>query len=154
MRHLFIRHPVVTACCAAALLAVGAYLIVKPPAPLLSLIGVTQGRVPTRPYLNMPDTVQGKLPRLLSETGAFTDVRRMIPARGLLPYNLILPSGPTAPTKPAMWRSGRQGDVLRQWRLGLPARHGVREDIRIADRHHAAAGEAPQRCDASKRGCW
>lgn len=84
------RHPVVTTCFAAALIAIGAYLIVKPPASLLSLIGVTQGRVPAKPYLNMPDTAQGKLPRLLSETGAFTDVRSMTAAPGLLPYNLIL----------------------------------------------------------------
>jgi uncharacterized repeat protein (TIGR03806 family) len=85
------RHPAVLACFA-ALLAVVAYVAFNPPwfwpTPFNAMQGQT--RVPTKPYLNMPDTAQGKLPGLLSETGAFTDVHMMTPARGLIPYNLIL----------------------------------------------------------------
>ncbi len=45
-------------------------------------------RVPTKPYLNMPDTAEGAPPALLSQTGAFSDLRALTPAPGLLPYDL------------------------------------------------------------------
>ncbi len=48
-------------------------------------------RVPSKPYLNMPQIAEGVLPALLSQTGAFTDVRTPAPARGLLPYELVVP---------------------------------------------------------------
>jgi uncharacterized repeat protein (TIGR03806 family) len=85
------RQNVVTACLVAAFLAVCAYFTFVPSPPLiLAGGGSAQGRIPTRPYLNMPDTVQGRLPSLLSQTGVFTDVRAMTPARGLIPYSLVL----------------------------------------------------------------
>jgi uncharacterized repeat protein (TIGR03806 family) len=48
------------------------------------------GRVATRPYLNMPRTADGHIPALLSETGAFSDVRTLTPAPGVMPYDLVL----------------------------------------------------------------
>src|SRR6185369_2104586 len=47
-------------------------------------------RTPTRPFLNMPETGTGNLPPLLSQTGAFSDVRTLQPASGLLPYDLVV----------------------------------------------------------------
>lgn len=42
-------------------------------------------------YLNMPPVASGPMPRLLSQTGAFADTARMVPAPGLIPYDLIVP---------------------------------------------------------------
>jgi len=76
----------------AVLLAASAYFVAHPASSWLSRSGFLQarGRVPTKPYLNMPDTARGAIPRLLSQTGAFTDVRLMTPSPGLMPYNLIV----------------------------------------------------------------
>jgi uncharacterized repeat protein (TIGR03806 family) len=46
------------------------------------------GRQPPSPYLNMPPWTGGVLPRLLSQTGAFKDTARLVPANGLIPYDL------------------------------------------------------------------
>jgi hypothetical protein len=48
-------------------------------------------RVPPKTYLNMPRNSHGKIPTLLSQTGAFTDLRTLAPAPGLIPYDLIVP---------------------------------------------------------------
>jgi uncharacterized repeat protein (TIGR03806 family) len=48
-------------------------------------------RVPAKAYLNMPMSGHGKMPALLSQTGAFTDLRTLAPAPGLIPYDLIVP---------------------------------------------------------------
>jgi uncharacterized repeat protein (TIGR03806 family) len=40
-------------------------------------------------YLNMPQTSRGRLPSLLSQTGAFRDVRSLTPGAGLIPYDLV-----------------------------------------------------------------
>ena len=47
-------------------------------------------RVVPKPYLQMPYTVDGKSPALLSQTGAFKDTRKLVPADGLIPYNLVV----------------------------------------------------------------
>ena len=47
-------------------------------------------RVATKPFLNMPDTAAGRIPALLSQTGAFSNLRTLEPARGLLPYDLVI----------------------------------------------------------------
>jgi len=47
--------------------------------------------VPAKAYLNMPRSAHGKIPALLSQTGAFTDLRTLTPAPGLIPYDLIVP---------------------------------------------------------------
>lgn len=48
-------------------------------------------RAASKAYLNMPRSAHGKMPALLSQTGAFTDLRTMTPAPGLIPYDLIVP---------------------------------------------------------------
>jgi uncharacterized repeat protein (TIGR03806 family) len=47
-------------------------------------------RVAPKAYLRMPHTAAGKMPALLSQTGAFKDVRRLVTADGLIPYDLIV----------------------------------------------------------------
>ncbi len=42
-------------------------------------------------YLNMPQLADGKIPLLLSQTGAFRDARKLIPTQGLIPYDLVVP---------------------------------------------------------------
>src|SRR5438105_14558609 len=39
-------------------------------------------------YLHMPETGAGEVPRLLSQTGAFTDTRTLTPSASLIPYDL------------------------------------------------------------------
>jgi uncharacterized repeat protein (TIGR03806 family) len=48
-------------------------------------------RVETRPYLSMPPTAAGRIPKLLSQTGAFKDTRNLVPSEGLVPYDLVVP---------------------------------------------------------------
>src|SRR5665213_411672 len=45
----------------------------------------TRGTVP--PFFNMPQTINGVLPPLLSQTGVFSNTPSMIPTNGLIPYN-------------------------------------------------------------------
>ncbi len=52
--------------------------------------GPAATRAHARPFLNMPQTAAGAMPALLSQTGAFADVRQLQPAAGLLPYDLVL----------------------------------------------------------------
>jgi uncharacterized repeat protein (TIGR03806 family) len=47
-------------------------------------------RIAAKSYLNMPARADGKIPLLLSQTGAFSDTRRRIPSKGLIPYDLIV----------------------------------------------------------------
>jgi uncharacterized repeat protein (TIGR03806 family) len=47
-------------------------------------------RPPPQAFLRMPSRVDGKIPALLSKTGAFADVRRLAPGKGLLPYDLVV----------------------------------------------------------------
>src|SRR5689334_18358361 len=47
-------------------------------------------RLPAKPWLNMPDTASGNIPKLLSQTGAFASVQKLEPAKTLLPYDLVL----------------------------------------------------------------
>jgi uncharacterized repeat protein (TIGR03806 family) len=46
--------------------------------------------MPAKPWLNMPDTASGRIPPLLSQTGAFAALRQLEPAKTLLPYDLVL----------------------------------------------------------------
>jgi uncharacterized repeat protein (TIGR03806 family) len=41
-------------------------------------------------YLHMPHLAGGKIPPLLSQTGAFKDTRRLVPSDGLIPYDLVV----------------------------------------------------------------
>jgi uncharacterized repeat protein (TIGR03806 family) len=47
-------------------------------------------RIAAKPYLNMPSRADGKIPPLLSQTGAFSDTRNRIPSTGLIPYDLVV----------------------------------------------------------------
>jgi uncharacterized repeat protein (TIGR03806 family) len=47
-------------------------------------------RIAPRAYLNMPHRADGKIPLLLSQTGAFSDTRGLVPSRGLIPYDLVV----------------------------------------------------------------
>jgi uncharacterized repeat protein (TIGR03806 family) len=55
-------------------------------------------RIAARPYLNMPATADGKIPQLLSQTGAFKDTRNLVPSDALIPYDLGV----------AFWSDGAQ----------------------------------------------
>jgi uncharacterized repeat protein (TIGR03806 family) len=46
-------------------------------------------RIAPTPYLRMPHTADGKIPSLLSQTGAFSVTRSLVPSRGLIPYDLV-----------------------------------------------------------------
>jgi uncharacterized repeat protein (TIGR03806 family) len=52
--------------------------------------GINERR-PSKPYLNMPERGDALLPPLLSQTGAFADTPNLVPAPGLIPYDLIVP---------------------------------------------------------------
>jgi uncharacterized repeat protein (TIGR03806 family) len=51
--------------------------------------GINERVVPNA-YLRMPTTANGKFPLLLSQTGAFSDTRNLIPSKGLIPYDLVV----------------------------------------------------------------
>lgn len=67
---------------------------------LLGAIPFSQGRsdsyaqgprIEAKPYLRMPASAQGNIPKLLSQTGAFEDTAHRVPSRELLPYDLVVP---------------------------------------------------------------
>jgi uncharacterized repeat protein (TIGR03806 family) len=74
----------VSSLCVAACLAIGVLSAHAATVPY----GLEQ-RTATRPYLSMPAQITGKLPRLLSQTGAFKDTPRLVVSDGLIPYELI-----------------------------------------------------------------
>lgn len=55
-------------------------------------------RIEPQRCLNMPALASGVIPRRLSQTGAFGDVVHMTPAKGLMPYDLVV----------AFWSDGAQ----------------------------------------------
>jgi uncharacterized repeat protein (TIGR03806 family) len=52
------------------------------------LFMVLVGTEPPRSFLNMPSTTNGRIPERLSETGAFADVKKLIPRNRLIPYEI------------------------------------------------------------------
>jgi len=48
-------------------------------------------RIAPAPYLRMPHLASGKIPLLLSQTGAFSATGNLAPAKGLIPYDLLVP---------------------------------------------------------------
>jgi uncharacterized repeat protein (TIGR03806 family) len=48
-------------------------------------------RIVPRAYLRMPERAGGKIPLLLSQTGAFSDMRNLVPSAGLIPYDIVVP---------------------------------------------------------------
>jgi hypothetical protein len=61
-------------------------------------------------YLNMPHLADGKIPALLSQTGAFRDTRNLIPAAGLIPYDLVVPFWSDGASK-LRWAAIPQGKI-------------------------------------------
>jgi uncharacterized repeat protein (TIGR03806 family) len=47
-------------------------------------------RVAPAPYLNMPHRGNGKMPPLLSQTGAYSAARDLVPNPGLIPYDIVV----------------------------------------------------------------
>jgi uncharacterized repeat protein (TIGR03806 family) len=47
-------------------------------------------RILPAPYLRMPQLASGKIPPLLSQTGAFSATRDLVPSKGLIPYDLVV----------------------------------------------------------------
>jgi uncharacterized repeat protein (TIGR03806 family) len=56
----------------------------------LAISAPGHARTAPRPYLNMPQLADGKMPQLLSQTGAFSDVARLQVRKELIPYDLIV----------------------------------------------------------------
>ena len=58
-------------------------------------LGAAPYGIPTRvaspAYLRMPHRADGPMPLLLSQTGAFKDLRSLVMTDGLIPYDLIVP---------------------------------------------------------------
>src|SRR5271170_4901608 len=48
-------------------------------------------KIASKAYLQMPDRVDGPLPTLLSQTGAFKDTPNLVPGDSLIPYDVIVP---------------------------------------------------------------
>jgi uncharacterized repeat protein (TIGR03806 family) len=69
--------------------------------------GVTNSP-PPKPFLAMPDSAAGKMPPLLSQTGAFEDVRTLKIKPGLIPYDLNVPFWSDGATK-HRWISAPSG---------------------------------------------
>ncbi len=63
----------------------------RPPAGSAAPAYGLASRTPTAPYLHMPPLSSGKIPPLLSQTGAFRDTRNLTPSAGLIPYDLVVP---------------------------------------------------------------
>jgi uncharacterized repeat protein (TIGR03806 family) len=70
----------------------------SPLALVLLLVSCTQpapyglvSRVVAKPYLQMPQSADGEIPLLLSQTGAFADTKKRTPSDGLIPYGLNVP---------------------------------------------------------------
>jgi len=79
------------------------------PAPAATPHGINERVEPTG-YLKMPRTANGKLPQLLSQTGAFSDTRNLIPSAGLIPYDLIVAFWSDGASK-ARWAAVPNGKI-------------------------------------------
>jgi len=67
-------------------------------------------RIVTKAYFNMPGVSSGHAPRRLSETGAFTDVRTLTVAAGVIPYDLAVSFWSDGATK-SRWISVPDGKI-------------------------------------------
>ena len=52
-----------------------------------------------KPFLRMPHLGGGKIPALLSQTGAFSVTAKLVPSKGLIPYDIIVPFWSDAASK-------------------------------------------------------
>jgi uncharacterized repeat protein (TIGR03806 family) len=67
-------------------------------------------RIAAHPYLRMPATADGKIPQLLSQTGAFKDTRTLVPSDALIPYDVGVPFWSDGAQKPR-WVAVPQGKI-------------------------------------------
>lgn len=85
-----------------------------PPAAAASAGSTPPYGIASRPaapaYLNMPQLADGKIPLLLSQTGAFRDTRNLVPAAGLIPYDLVVPFWSDGASK-LRWAAIPQGKI-------------------------------------------
>jgi uncharacterized repeat protein (TIGR03806 family) len=80
----------------------------EPPTRSMSY-GIDERVVPNA-YLGMPTTANGKFPLLLSQTGAFSDTRNLIPSKGLIPYDLVVAFWSDGASK-ARWAAVPSGTI-------------------------------------------
>jgi uncharacterized repeat protein (TIGR03806 family) len=80
------KYPARLACVAAAALACASMAF---PHGSSALHG-SSARIAPAAYLRMPHLASGKIPARLSQTGAFSDTRGLVPAKGLIPYDLVV----------------------------------------------------------------
>lgn len=71
-----------------------------------------------KPYLSMPAQTDGAMPKLLSQTGAFKDVRTLTPNDGLIPYDLNV----------AFWSDGA---MKSRWAV-IPNENGESQKIKFS----------------------
>jgi uncharacterized repeat protein (TIGR03806 family) len=82
--------PTLIACTAGVLAAAGAAGACAAGENEAAAYGLARQTAP-KAYLEMPHRADGKIPLLLSKTGAFSSTRNLVPARGLIPYDLVVP---------------------------------------------------------------
>ena len=68
-------------------------------------------RIATKPYLEMPAEADGQIPRLLSQTGVFSDTPKRIASPGLIPYDLNVAFWSDAADK-SRWIAVPAGQIL------------------------------------------
>ncbi len=73
------------------------------------------------PFLHLPEKEDAPMPRLLSETGAFQDVRKLVPNSSLIPYDLNVPFWSDGASK-ARWIAVPHQNHGRPQRIGFKAR--------------------------------
>ncbi len=75
-------------------------------------------RTPNPAWLNMPSNAAGIFPPLLSQTGAFKDTAGLVPASGLIPYELNVPFWSDAAEK-TRWMAAPCGNGSSAPRIGF-----------------------------------
>ncbi len=78
------------ACLVGALAPTGVSRAAAPDGPAAAPYGLAPQPAPPA-YLNMPHRADGRMPALLSQTGAFSNTRDLVPAKGMIPYDLVVP---------------------------------------------------------------
>jgi uncharacterized repeat protein (TIGR03806 family) len=96
----------------AGLLVLGAQQFSPPATGEISNAGGVGTRPEAKSYLQMPEDGNGPFPQLLSQTGAFRDTTRVLPADALMPYDIIVPFWSDGATK-ARWISVPDGQKIK-----------------------------------------
>jgi len=80
-----------TRLCASALTVVALLLVTGFAAQNASVPYGLTSHIKAKAYLRMPQRENGVFPPLLSQTGAFNDVSKLIPSESLIPYDVTVP---------------------------------------------------------------